>query len=61
MSHNVAMSTDARVTARFTASSADELYDIGGWAHDAEFDWERITFDEARGVVTIRFAQEVLP
>jgi hypothetical protein len=46
------------VTATWRATSHDELRQIGGWVHDAYFDWERVDFDAANGVVVVRFEQE---
>jgi hypothetical protein len=46
------------ITATWHATSGDELRQIGGWVHDASFDWERIDFDPAAGVVTVPFDQE---
>jgi hypothetical protein len=46
------------VTATLHAASIEELTQIGGWVHDAYFDWRRIEFDAGAGVVTVPFAQQ---
>ncbi len=46
------------VTATWRATSSEDLPQVGGWVHDAYFDWDRISFDAARGVVSVPFSQE---
>jgi hypothetical protein len=46
------------VTATWRATTAEHVREVGGWVHDAHFDWERITFDVTTGVVTVPFQQE---
>ena len=49
------------VTARFHAASAEDVEHIGGWVHDAYFDWRQIHHDSALRVVTVPFSQESHP
>lgn len=49
---------EPRITATWRAASAEALDQIGGWVHDAHFDWELVAFDPDVGRVTIPFQQE---
>lgn len=46
------------MTARWRATSRAELEQIGGWVHDAYFEWEDVGHDPSTGVVTVPFQQE---
>ena len=46
------------VTTRHAASTPQELYEVGGWVHDAHFDWQQIEWDAEQRTVTIPFWQE---
>lgn len=46
------------VIATWTATSSAELDLIGGWVHDAPFEWTRIEFDRRDASVTVPFCQE---
>jgi hypothetical protein len=46
------------VIRRLHATTPEELYEIGGWAHDAYFAWEEVEFDALRRTVVVPFAQQ---
>ena len=46
------------VIRRLHAPTPEELYEIGGWAHDACFAWEEVEFDALQRTVVVPFAQQ---
>jgi hypothetical protein len=48
----------SRVIRRLHATTPEELYEIGGWAHDAYFAWEEVEFDALQRTVVVPFAQQ---